>query len=151
MACARLYQRGRVLRLDRGAAHIDFESLGGCSACTSGDGCGIAVIASMTRAGSRTALRVETGSRPNVAVGDLVQVGIDARRLLQLVFETYCVPLIGIASGAVAVSLLLPDTGDAGALLGSVGGGLVAGVLLFVAERRRRSLGWLGARITRMP
>jgi positive regulator of sigma E activity len=146
MGCTQLYQRGKIASLDGHTAHIVFEPLGSCAACAGG--CGLASIASLLGAGRRGALRVDVETRVELTVGDRVRVGIDARRLLQLVVATYFTPLIGMVAGAVAVTTMTPVTGDVGALSGAVAGGLLVGWALFASAGRRRSLDWLGARVT---
>ena len=148
MGCTRLYQRGKVAGLDGSTAHIIFEPLGGCAVCAGG--CGLAALVTMISTGQRAALRVGVGTQSQLAVGDVVRVGIDARRLLRLIFATYLLPLIGMLAGAVAVTTLTPATGDVGALSGAAAGGLLTGGLLFASPGRRRSLAWLGARVTRL-
>lgn len=150
MGCTRLFQRGNVVRLDGSVAYIVFESLGGCAACAAGHGCGLATFAGLLAGGERAVLKVGIAASSELAVGDAVQISISARRLLQLVFATYLMPVIGIVAGAVVVSTLLPATGDAGAASGAVAGGLLAGALLLLSAGRRRSLAWLGAQVTRL-
>lgn len=149
MSCSRLSQRGKVVRLDGSGAHILFDSLGGCAACAAGHGCGLATFAALFAGGDRAVLRVAVVAPLELAVGDAVRVSLNARRLLQLVIATYIGPLIGICVGAFGVAMLLPASGDVGALSGAALGGLLAGGLLFASARRRRSLTWLDAQITR--
>jgi len=146
MGCTQLYQHGKVAGLDGHTAHIVFEPLGSCAACAGG--CGLAQIASLIGAGHRAALRVDVGTHAELTVGDRVRVGIDARRLLRLVLATYFTPLAGMVAGALAVTTLTSVTGDVGALSGAVAGGLLAGWALLASAGRRRSLDWLGARVT---
>jgi len=148
MGCTRLYQRGKVAGLDGDTAHIVFEPLDGCAACAGG--CGLAPLATLIGSRRRAALRIGGGAQSELAVGDVVRVGIDARPLLRLIFATYLSPLIGMVVGAVAVTMLTPATGDVGALSGAVAGGLLSAGLLFGSPGRRRSLAWLGARVTRL-
>ncbi len=144
----RLYQRGRVTELDAHTVYINFEPIGGCTACAGG--CGLASIAALISTGRCSALSVGVVGQPELTIGDLVRVGIDARRLLRLVVATYLFPLFGLVAGAVAVTTLMPATGDVGALSGAVAGGLLTGGLLILSTGRRRSLAWLGARVTKL-
>jgi len=148
MGCTRLYKHGRVAGLDGRIAFIIFNSLSDCSACAGG--CGFSQIARITGAGRQGVLQVDVGLQSGLVIGDAVQVGINARRLLQLVFVTYFLPLIGMVTGAVSATILLPATGDIGALTGAVIGGLVIGGPLMVLSGSGHSLDWLGARVTRL-
>jgi positive regulator of sigma E activity len=148
MGCTRLYKHGRVAGLDGRIASIIFNSLSGCSACAGG--CGFSQIARITGAGRQGVLQVDVGLQSGLVIGDAVQVGINARRLLRLVFVTYFLPLIGMVTGAVSATILLPATGDIGALTGAVIGGLVIGGPLMALSGSGHSLDWLGARVTRL-
>lgn len=148
MDCIRLYQHGKIAGFDGNKADIVFEPLGGCAVCTGG--CGLAPIATLIGSGRNAALRVGVGTHSELVVGDVVRVGIDARRLLRLVFAIYLSPLIGMLAGTVAMTALMPATGDLGAVAGAVAGSTLTGGLLFVSPGRRRSLAWLGARVTRL-
>jgi positive regulator of sigma E activity len=149
--CSRLYRRGRVAGLDGRMARIIFDSLEGCSGCAGS--CGIAQIVRLTGAGRRGVLQVDVGLQSGLVTGDAVRVGIEAGRLLRLVFITYFLPLLGMVSGAVLAAILAPATGDVGTLSGAVIGGLVIGGLLIAlsaSSKSGHSLKWLGARVTKM-
>ena len=151
MDCARLYRQGRVAGLDGRIARIVFDALEGCAGCTGG--CGFAQIARLTGAGRRSILHVDVGLQSGLVAGDAVRVGIEADRLLRLVFMIYCLPLLGMVSGAVLAMLLAPATGDIGTLSGAAIGGFFIGGLLIVlsaSSRSGSSLEWLGARVTRL-
>jgi len=150
MGAMRLFQRGKVVRLDGSGAHIVFESLAGCSTCAAGKGCGLATLASLVTAGERAVLHVGFAAPLELAVGDAVRVSINARRLLRLVVATYLGPLIGIGAGAAVGSALLPALGDTGAVAGAVAGGGLASWPLLASVGRRRSLAWLGVQVTRL-
>jgi hypothetical protein len=55
-----------------------------------------------------------------------------------------------MVTGAVSATILLPATGDIGALTGAVIGGLVIGGPLMALSESGHSLDWLGARVTRL-
>ncbi len=150
MSCTRLFQRGRVVSLDGTTAQIAFESVGGCAACHGGQGCGLATFAALFATPDQSVLAVRFSAPLELAIGDAVRVGINARRLLQLTVATYLGPLVGIGIGAVAGSTLVPAAGDLAAVVGAVVGALLTSGILLLSAARRRSLAWLGAQITRL-
>lgn len=146
----RLFSRdGTVVGCDDESVHIEFSALSGCSACAGGAGCGLAPVAGFVRGKCPDRLSVDRRGQPPVAVGDRVRVGIHGGRFLQLVSWTFALPLAAAIAGAVTVSAVMPQAGDAAALLGALSGGIAA-VGLLQAATRRRPPAWLGMRITRL-
>ncbi len=149
MQGSQLYQSGRIVRLEDGIARIVFSPPAGCASCAGG-GCGIVLLGAPGNSGCRV-VQIDVRAQPDLAVGDPVRVGIDARRLLKLVCITYLSPLLGLLAGYAVLTALAPASGDLGAMSGVLAGGLLSTGLLLVSSGRRRSLGWLGASVTRLP
>jgi|GEM_PF-6423050 len=149
MPGSQLYQSGRIVRLEDGIAHIAFAPPVGCASCAGG-GCGIALLAGPGNSGCRV-VQVDVRAQPELAVGDPVRVGIDARRLLKLVCITYVLPLLGLLAGYAVLTTLAPASGEPGAISGALAGGLLSAGLLLASSGRRRSPGWLGTSVTKLP
>ena len=75
-------------------------------------------------------------------LGERVSVGIRASRLLVLVLLTYTLPLIGLLSGALIASTVLPG-GDGLAVTGGLIGGALAALPALYVRRRALSATWL--------
>jgi positive regulator of sigma E activity len=144
---ALLYQRGTVVAVDADNARIKFAPIDSCAACASGQGCGFAPVAGFVSGRQHHCLVIDISGQPSVAINDTVRVGINAGRFLLLVAITYATPLFGLMVGAVTMAALVPESGDGGALLGGVIGGVLAIGLVLMSVGRRRSLTWLGARV----
>jgi positive regulator of sigma E activity len=147
MSDALLYQPGTVVGVDGDYARIKFAPIDSCTACASGQGCGFAPVAGFVSGRQQLCLVIDISGQSSVAVNDTVRVGINAGRFLLLVAITYATPLFGLIAGAVTMAALVPESGDGGALLGGVIGGVLAIGLIMVSVGRQRSLTWLGARV----
>ncbi len=147
MSAAQLYQRGTVVGVDGDYARIQFAPIDSCTACARGQGCGFAPVAGFISGRQHNYLVIDISGQPSVAINDCVSVGINAGRFLLLVFITYATPLFGLIAGAVTMTTMAPESGDGGAVLGGMVGGLLAIGLILLSVGRRRSLAWLGARV----
>lgn len=109
---------------------------GNCPRCAEGRGCGGGILARLTQR-RRPDLWI-AGRYPELAVGDVVVLGIDEGAVLSASLWAYLVPLLAmLALGAFADRVL--EASQALVLLFGAAG--LAGGLLLTARRARRAAG----------
>jgi sigma-E factor negative regulatory protein RseC len=116
-----------VVGLDEGLALVEADYGGGCGSgmCVKG-GCGTAVLGRLFSNNPRGPLRVDNPiqARP----GERVMIGVGDGMLLRAAATAYLLPLAGFVTGALVGRVSLAG-GDAGAVLGALGGLAVGWVL----------------------
>ena len=131
-----MVERARVVAVDADACWVQTIATPGCSACSSGQGCGGGVIGKLLGE-RRHHLRVALPASVRPAVDDEVEIGVREHSVLRASVLAYLLPLAGIVAGAVAGERLAPTGGsDAWSMAAAA-----AGFLLAVAAARALSRG----------
>lgn len=94
-------EQGRVVATEPGLVWVETQRQSACDACESKAGCGHSVLA---RLGGKT-VHMQALCDLNVAVGDLVMVGIPEQVLLKSSFLAYLMPLITMLAAALMADL----------------------------------------------
>lgn len=122
-----LVQRtGRVAAHDGHSVRISFDKLGDCANCKLGFGCGIGPVVGMMKSSCEMYLSAADPKVENLAPGDVVSVGIDARQLALQALLTYLLPLIGLVLGGLCAVLIVPRPDDLNIGIGALAGMIVA-------------------------
>ncbi|MCP4467270.1 MAG: SoxR reducing system RseC family protein, partial [Halieaceae bacterium] len=121
-----LTENGRVVAVEADGLWVETVRKSTCGACSAQKGCGHGILNRMTD-GKRGYIRVLPGDQSiqDYRVDDEVRFSIPEEVILRGSLVAYLVPIVGLLLGASAASAGLPQMGDAGALLGAVGGFLV--------------------------
>ncbi len=121
-----LTENGRVVAVEADGLWVETVRKSTCGACSAQKGCGHGILNRMTD-GKRGYIRVLPGDQSiqDYRVDDEVRFSIPEEVILRGSLVAYLVPIVGLLLGAPAASAGLPQMGDAGALLGAVGGFLV--------------------------
>jgi len=118
-----LTENGRVVAVEADGLWVETVRKSTCGACSAQKGCGHGILNRMTD-GKRGYIRVLPGDQSiqDYRVDDEVRFSIPEEVILRGSLVAYLVPIVGLLLGASAASAGLPHMGDAGALLGAVGG-----------------------------
>ncbi len=100
----------RVVAIGDGEVRVVADQQAACGGCTVAAGCGSRVLASRG-AGTTTAVRID--GTLALAIGDLLEVGIDGAALTRAAALFYLLPLLGLAAGAMLAGLLQWSNGPA--------------------------------------
>lgn len=118
-------EQGRVIAVERGTVWVETLRRTGCGRCDEPGGCGNPDGARVARARERVGqVKAVNGTRDELAVGDIVRVGVPADAVLRGALTVYLLPLAMLVLGTALGDRLAP--GDVGALAGAAAG-LAAG------------------------
>ncbi|MCP4211145.1 MAG: SoxR reducing system RseC family protein, partial [Halieaceae bacterium] len=118
-----LTENGRVVAVEADGLWVETVRKSTCGACSAQKGCGHGILNRMTD-GKRGYIRVLPGDQSiqDYRIDDEVRFSIPEEVILRGSLVAYLVPIVGLLLGASVASAGLPQMGDAGALLGAVGG-----------------------------
>ncbi|MCG3168810.1 MAG: hypothetical protein CALGDGBN_00317 [Pseudomonadales bacterium] len=100
----------RVVAVGDGEVRVVADQQAACGGCSVAAGCGSRRLASRG-ASAATAVRID--GTVALAIGDLLEVGIDGAALTRAAALFYLLPLLGLASGALLAGLLQWSNGPA--------------------------------------
>lgn len=96
-----MIEQAEVIRYQNGIATVQCQAKSGCGSCSGQTGCGTKSLSAL--AGEKTAPQFELPVNQPLAVGDMIELGLAERSLLQGVLWLYGLPLLVL----IASSLLL--------------------------------------------
>lgn len=99
-----LREQGIVVALDGDDLLVVTQRTTGCSGCSSQSGCGTSALSKLFTVSAKKPLRVKRTL--SCQVGDSVELTLDESRLLKHSFMAYGLPLIGLFTFSIVLSIL---------------------------------------------
>lgn len=121
-------ETGTLVSIDGPYAEVQAQRQAACGGCAARGGCGTALLEQVF---SRRPVRVRALNEAGAGIGERVVIGIPEQGLLSAAAAVYLVPILSLVAGAIAVQgvvdhLLGGRGGDLGAVVGAVGGFVLA-------------------------
>jgi len=115
-----ILETGRVIAVDDDVAWVETVRRSSCGACSSQDSCGPNLLDRFL-AGRRTHVRVRlVGDGRQVAINDLVEIGLAENMIVRASALAYLLPLAGLIVGAAAGSgAMFVGSADAASMIGA--------------------------------
>lgn len=128
-------ERGRVVAIERDAIWVETVANSGCGGCSAKSACGTGLLGDYFAKHSRIRVSLEDCDAKTLSLHDTVVIGIPENALARGALLVYLLPLVAMLLAALAGERL---SGEAGAILGAVGG-LLAGLVLVRWHSRRNA------------
>lgn len=118
-----IVETGRVVAVDNDVAWVETVRRSSCGACASQESCGPNLLDRFL-AGRRTHVRVRlAGGERQVAINDLVEIGLAENMIVRASALAYLLPLAGLILGAAAGPRAgFVESADAASMIGAAAG-----------------------------